>query len=177
MRGFFLVLFFISFFKMFSQNEKSFFVENNNKYVILLDNDVEVANKTIGSTEMDFFVKKDDSNLGYTLVVSKIFEHEFVEGDLLRTNYEDFFLESCGCEILNKEVVENHNLDTYRFKIKVDKKGNKFLGYNDSFVFGDFLYNILFLALEDDFYKYRERYFEIMQSLVVNGKTTINGEY
>lgn len=160
-----------------SQNKKKFFIDNENEYVILLDNDIQVSHKNVNGTEIDIFVKRKKNTFNYTLLISKIFEHNFIGGNLLDSKYESYFKESCKCEILNRERVNIGNLNVLRFKIEVDKGENKFLGFNDSFVKGDLLYNILFLTFEKDFVLENEKFLEIMKSMVVNGKTSIDGHY
>ncbi len=157
-----------------SQSKKSFYVDDKQDYVILLDKDIKASNKDVQGTEVDVFVKISKSGFNYTLLISKIFEHNFLKGNLLDENYEKYYADTCECIILDKEVILYSNLKTLRYKIKVMNEENTFIGYNDSFVSGDFLYNVLFLTYENDFDKEQQKYSNIMNTLIVNGKTTID---
>lgn len=88
--------------------------------------------------------------------------------------YEEYFKSTCNCIILDGEIVIYNNVKTLRFNIEAARNGEKFIGYNDSFVSGDILYNVLFLAFEKDFEEHKSEYSNIMNSLMINGKTTID---
>jgi len=157
-----------------SQSNKSFYVDDKQDYVVLLDKDIKPSNRDVEGTEVDVFVKMSESEFNYTLLISKIFEHNFLKGNLLDDAYEKYYSDTCECTILNKEVINYNNLRGLRFKIKVQSDENTFIGYNDSFVSGDLLYNILFLTFENDFDLQKQKYSEIMNTFIVNDKTTID---
>jgi hypothetical protein len=159
---------------LYSQNKKSIYVDDKQDYVILLDKNIKVSNRDIQGTEVDVFVKSSENKFNYTLLISKIFEHNFIKGNLLDDDYETYFLNTCGCSILERELIYYNNLKTLRYKIEAKKGDNTFIGYNDSFVNEGLLYNILFLTYEKGFDSQKQKYSEIMNTFIVNGKTTID---
>jgi len=160
---------------LISQNKKTIYIDNNKDYVVFFDNDVKTSSKNIQGTEIDVFAKTSNDKLNYTLLISKIFKHNFINGNLLDESYEDYFSSTCKCTVLDKELVYYNNLETLSYKIKIIKNDNVFIGYIDSFVSNSILYNILFLAFEKDFEEEEQIYPEIMNTLIINGKATING--
>lgn len=162
-------------FNSYSQTKKEIYVDDKKDYVVLLGKDIKYSSRDIQGTEIDTFVKTSNNTFNYTLLISKIFEHNFISGNLLGDSYEEYFLNTCNCSILDKEIILYNNLKTLRYKIKTKNGENTFIGYNDSFIGGEFLYNILFLTFEDDFEEQSKQFSEIMNTLIINGKTTIDG--
>lgn len=159
---------------VYSQNKKTIYVDDKQDYVVFLDNNVKYNNKNIEGTEVDAFVKTNDNKFNYTLLISKIFENNFTKGNLLDNSYETYFLSTCNCSIEEKEVIFYNNLKTLRYKIKTQNGDNNFIGYNDSFVSEGLLYNVLFLSFENDFEVQEKNYPDIMNTLIINGRTTID---
>lgn len=159
---------------VYSQNEKSFFIEEKQSYAILLDNDIKVSKKDLKGTEVSVFVKTNESGFNYTLLITKIYEHNFPNGNLMDKAYEKYNSSTCSCTIIDEEVVQYNNLKTLRYKIKVIDKENVFIGYNDSFVSNGLLYNVLFLTFENDFNEQQKKYHSIIDSFLINGRTTID---
>ena len=145
-------------YNVYSQTEKSFYVDDKENYIVLLDKDIKPSKKNVEGTEVNVFVKMSEMGFNYTLLISKIFDHDFLEGNLLGDSYIKYFSDTCECTVLENEVITYNNLRGLRFKIKVQNKENIFIGYNDSFVSGDLLYNILFLTFENDFDKQQKKY-------------------
>ncbi|MEK6153138.1 hypothetical protein WIW50_07760 [Flavobacteriaceae bacterium 3-367] len=158
-----------------AQEKRSIYVDDKNDYVFFLEKGTNYTSKDIKNVEIDAFAKNNPTKFNYTLVVSKIYGHNFVNGNLLDDSYETFFLNNCNCSILDKEIIIYNNLKTLRYKIHTESQNNKFIGYNDSFMAGKTLYNVLFLAFEADFENEENKYSEIMNTLIINGKTTIDG--
>ena len=159
---------------MFSQSQKNFFVDDKNDYVLLLDNDIKTSTKNLDNTEIDMYSKIDNSKFEYTLLIFKITDHEFKNGDLLDGKYETYYQETCGCKISDIDLATYNNVRPLRHFIKVEKGKDKFNGINASFVSGEYLYNILFLTFEKDNEHLKANFSEIMNTLIVNGKTTID---
>lgn len=160
--------------KFYAQNKKAIYVDDKQDYVVFLDNDVKSSSKNIEGTEVDVFAKTNDDKFSYTLLISKIFDHNFTEGNLLDESYEEYFLSTCGCSIIERELIYYNNLKTLRYKIKAVNGENVFIGYNDSFVSNNLLYTVLFLAFEKDFEEQEKNHSNILNTLMVNGKTTID---
>ncbi|WP_420552288.1 hypothetical protein [Tenacibaculum aiptasiae] len=171
-----LVLFltFVSVFNCFSQEKRSVFVDKEQDYVVLLEKKTKMSEMDVNGANISIFVNTKKNVFNYTLSISKIYEHNFIEGNLLDDSYEKFYGDTCDCSIIDKEIVNYNNIETLRYKIKA-KKGDKFfLGYSDSFVSGLILYNVLFLSNEKDFEKNIERHTNLMNTFIFNGKTTID---
>lgn len=160
--------------KFYAQNKKTIYVDDKQDYVVFLDSDTKTSSKVVKGTEVDVFAKSTKDKFNYTLLISKIFEHNFTKGNLLDDSYEEYFLSTCECSILDRELIYYNNLKTLRYKVKAVNGENVFIGYNDSFVSGDLLYNVLFLAFEKDFKEEEKKYSDIMNTLIINGKTTID---
>jgi hypothetical protein len=159
---------------LYSQNNKIFFVDDLEDYAFLLDSDVKQSNRNQPNLEMDVFIKMDKNQFQYTLLVSKITEHEFENGNLLDGKYETYYKETCGCEVSEIDLVHFNNIKPLRHFISVKKEENSFKGINASFVSGKYLYNILFLTFEKDFDIQKINFSEIMNTLIINGKTTVD---
>ncbi len=159
---------------IFSQTKKNIYVDDKQDYVILLNKNINVSNKDMQDAEVDVFTSSSNGKFNFTLLISKIFEHNFKEGNILDDTYEDYYKSTCGCSILDKEIVYYNNLRTLRYKIKIIKANKTFIGFNDSFVSNNLLYNVLFLTFEDKFSKQQEKYYDIMNDFLINGKTTID---
>jgi hypothetical protein len=158
----------------YSQTEKKFIVDNKEDYVLLLDSDIKYSNRNQPNAEIDVYVKTSENQFRYTLLVSKITEPKFEKGNLLDGKYETYFQETCSCEVLEVDLVIYNNLKPLRHFISTTKGENTFKGINASFVSGKYLYNILFLTFEKDFENQKENFAEIMNTLVINGKTTVD---
>ena len=158
----------------FSQTDKKFFVDDNEDYAFLAESDLTYSNRNQPNTEIDVFVKTSENEFQYTLLISKITEHGFKKGNLLDGQYEAFFQETCGCEVSEIDLVLYNNIKPLRHFISTSKGENKFKGINSSFVSGKYLYNILFLTFEKDFDNQKANYADIMNTLVINGKTTVD---
>ncbi|WP_417872681.1 hypothetical protein [Xanthomarina gelatinilytica] len=174
MKNIIVTVIFLFAYNIYAQEKKAIFVDDKQDYVVFLDKDVKVSNRDIQGTEVDVFAKTKDKKFNYTLLVSKIFEHNFTKGNLLDESYESYYLSTCGCSIIDKEIIYYNNLKTLRYKIKTVNGDNTFIGYNDSFVSNGLLYNVLFLAFENDFDEESVKYSPIMNTLIINGRTTID---
>jgi hypothetical protein len=172
-KSFIILLFLIGEF-LLAQNKREIYVDDNQDYVVLLDKNIQTATKIIDGTEVNLFVKSTKDNFHFTMLISKIFEHEFAQGNLLDDSYEEYFKSTCECEILNKVIVYHNNLETLRHKIKAVKKDKTYIGFSESFVSGKILYNILFLTFEEKIENEENEFTQIMSSFIVNGRTTIN---
>ena len=159
---------------MFSQSQKDFFVDDKNDYVLLLDNNVKTSTKNLDNGEIDMYSKVDNNKFEYTLLIFKITDHEFKNGNLLDGKYETYYEETCGCKISDIDLAIYNNVKPLRHFIKVEKGKDKFNGINASFVSGEYLYKILFLTFEKNNEHLKASFAEIMNTLIVNGKTTIN---
>jgi len=173
-KNIFFIIFMAYSTSMFSQGKKKIFVDAKEDFVVFIDNDITVSKKQIETTDVTVFVKMNNNGFNYTLLLSKIFEHDFVNGNLLDTEYENYFLKTCDCSIMDVEQVIYNNIKTLRYKIKVEDSGKTFIGFNDSFVSDGILYNVLFLTYESDFKKQSLNYPSIMNTLIINGRTTID---
>ena len=158
----------------YSQNNKKFFVDDLEDYAFLLDHDIKQSNRNQANAEMDVYVKTNENQFQYTLLVSKITEHGFEKGNLLDGKYEAYFQETCGCEISEVDLVVYNNIKPLRHFISIKKDENSFKGINASFVSGKYLYSILFLTFEKDFDNQKTNFYEIMNTLIINGKTTVD---
>lgn len=158
----------------FSQTDKKFFVDDNEDYVFLSDSGLTYSNRNQPNTEIDVFVKTSGNKFQYTLLISKITEHGFEKGNLLDGKYETYYQETCGCEVLEIDLVLYNNIKPLRHFISATKGENTFKGINSSFVSGKYLYNVLFLTFNADFEKQKINYADIMNTLVINGKTTVD---
>lgn len=159
----------------YSQNDKKFFVNDKEDYVLLIDSDLHYSKRILPEAEIDVFVKTNKNQFQYTLLVSKISEHDFEKGNLLDGKYEDYYEDTCGCEISEIDLVLYNNLKPLRHFITTTREDNIFKGINASFVSGKYLYNILFLTFENDFEEQKNNFSEIMNTLIINGKTTVEG--
>ncbi|WP_250434283.1 hypothetical protein [Hanstruepera flava] len=158
----------------FSQTNKKFYVDNNEDYVFLADSDLKYSNQNQPNSKIDVFVKTSENEFKYTLLISKITDHGFEKGNLLDGKYETYYQETCGCEVTEIDLVFYNNIKPLRHFISTAKGENKFKGINSSFVSGKHLYNILFLTFEKDFENQKINYADIMNTLVINGKTTVD---
>jgi hypothetical protein len=158
----------------YSQTEKKFIVDDKEDYVLLLDSDIKYSNRNQPNTEIDVYVKTSENQFRYTLLVSKITEPKFEKGNLLDGEYEDYFKETCNCEILDIDLVVYNNVKPLRHFISTKNEENSFKGINASFISGEYLYNILFLTFDKDFENQKANFADIMNTLIINGKTTVD---
>lgn len=157
----------------FSQ-KRNIYVDKEQDYVLFLEEKTKISKKEINGTDISLFVNVKNNVFNYTLLISKIYEHNFLEGNLLDDSYEKYYQNTCDCTIIDKEIIYYRNIETLRYKIKATKGDKVFLGYNDSFVSGLTLYNILFLTNEKDFDKNINRHTDLMNRFMLNGKSTID---
>ncbi|KAB1153400.1 hypothetical protein F7018_17195 [Tenacibaculum aiptasiae] len=169
-----LFLMFVLVFNCFSQEKRSVYVDKEDDYVILLEKKTKMSKMEIDGANISLFVNTKNDVFNYTLSISKIYKHNFVEGNLLDDSYEKFYGKNCNCTITDKEIVYYNNIETLRYKIKTKKGDRLFLGYSDSFVSGLILYNVIFLSYEKDFDDNIQRHTNLMNSFIFNGKSTID---
>lgn len=170
----YLIIFFISF-NIFSQeNKKQIYVDSNQDYCLLIEKTTNVSKKNVEGVDMDVFLNLKENTFNYTTVISKINNHNFRDGNLLDENYEKFVKENCNCEIIDSEIVLYNNLKSLRYKIKTQKDKNIFIGYIDSFVSNTSLYNVVFMSFQNNFDNVKAEYIDSMNTLIINGKTTID---
>jgi predicted metal-dependent hydrolase len=174
MKKILIVLLFVVSINTLAQNKKVIFVDDKQDYVLLIDKDIQTATRLIEGTEVDLFVKSYKDDFHFTMLISKIYDHQFTLGNLLNATYEEYFLSTCACEILDKVIVYHNNLETLRYKIKAVKNDSTYIGFSESFVSGQILYNILFLTFEGKMENEENEFTQIMSTLIINGKTTIN---
>mgnify|MGYP000234313953 CR=1 FL=1 len=158
----------------YSQTEKKFIVDDKEDYVLLLDSDIKHSNRNQPNTEIDVYIKTSENQFQYTLLVSKITEPKFEKGNLLDGEYEDYFKETCNCEVSEIDLVVYNNVKPLRHFISTKNGENSFKGINASFVSGQYLYNILFLTFDKDFDNQKADFADIMNTLIINGKTTVD---
>lgn len=172
----YLIIFFISF-NIFSQeSKKEFYVDSNQDYCLLIEKTTSVTKKNVEGVDMDVFLNLKEKTFNYTTVISKISNHNFMNGNLLDESYEKFIKENCNCEIIDSEIVLYNNLKSLRYKIKTQKDKNIFIGYIDSFVSNTLLYNVVFMAFQNNFDNVKAEYINSMNTLIINGKTTIDSD-
>jgi hypothetical protein len=170
----YLIIFFISFNIYSQENKKQIYVDSNQDYCLLIENTTSVSKKNVEGVDMDVFLNLKENTFNYTTIISKINNHNFRDGNLLDENYEKFIKENCNCEIIDSEIVLYNNLKSLRYKIKTQKDKNIFIGYIDSFVSNTLLYNVVFMAFQNNFDNVKAKYIDSMNTLIINGKTTID---
>jgi len=158
----------------YSQTEKKFIVDDKDDYVLLLDSDIKYSNRNQLNAEIDAYVKTSENQFQYILLVSKITEPKFEKGNLLDGKYEDYFKETCNCEVLEIDLVIYNNIKPLRHLISTKNEENSFKGINASFVSGEYLYSILFLTFDKDFENQKANFADVMNTLIINGKTTVD---
>lgn len=168
----FLILFTINSFSQ--QDRKIIYVDSKQDYLLLLEKETKITNQIIEDTNIDVFVNASNNKFNYTLIISKITSSVFINGDLLNEEYEKYLKDNCNCTLLEPEIVIYNNLKSVRYNLKTERENSHFKGYIDSFVSNSVLYNVLFLTYENNFESMKDRYIAIMNTLFINGKTTID---
>lgn len=174
MNKYLILLFFITL-NLFSQEKKlKIYVDDNQDYSLFVEKTTDVSKKVIEDTEMNVFLNLKNNIFNYTIIISKINNHNFSDGNLLDLDYEEYVKENCNCEIIDSEVVLYNNLKSLRYKIKTQKNEDIFIGYIDSFVSNSTLYNIVFMTFQNNFNVMQPKYVSSMNTLIINGETTID---
>lgn len=83
MKNLLLIVLFVFSQNLSSQDKKAIYVDDQEDYVILLDKNIKINSKNVNGTEVDIFAKSSKDKFNYTLLISKIFEHNFTKGNLL----------------------------------------------------------------------------------------------
>lgn len=160
---------------IFSQNDRKIIhVDREQDYLLLLDNETKISHQTIDNANLDVFVNANKDTFNYNIIITRIHSSTFSDGGLLEENYEKYLTESCNCTLLEPEIVLYNNLRSLRFLLKTKKENNNYMGYIDSFVSNSVLYNVLFLTLEDKFEMMRDQYISTINTLFINGRSTID---
>ena len=174
MNKYLILLFFITL-NLFSQEKKlKIYVDDNQDYSLFVEKTTDVSKKVIEDTEMDVFLNLENNIFNYTIIISKINNHNFLDGNLLDLDYEEYVKKNCNCEIIDSEVVLYNNLKSLRYKIKTQKNEDVFIGYIDGFVSDSTLYNIVFMTFQNNFNVMQPKYVSSMNTLIINGETTID---
>ena len=163
----FLMAFIAIISKSFSQQERSFFVDKEGDYVVLLDKNVKHSEKTIAGAEIALFIKSTNEEFNYTLTITKAPNSQFSEGNLTNGDFDDYYEKTCNCEILTRDIAIYNNLKSIRYKIKTKNDNKSFLAFSDNFVSNGTLFNVMFMSFEDQFVNEEDKYINIINSLLI----------
>ncbi|GAO31937.1 hypothetical protein JCM15548_14351 [Geofilum rubicundum JCM 15548] len=83
---------------------------------------------------------------------------------LFTYQYEQAYMDNCGCEVLSTIQSKVDNINSLQFKIKRKENNMVLLGYADSFVVNEVLFNVVFMIPETNFPRYQSEYSSIKSS-------------
>lgn len=150
-----------------SQNMEQYF-QGNNDFSILLPNNAVVSTSAInnGYTET-FVIKNSDGEFKYILIVTKADSDGNEFHNLLTDDFKESYLENCSCQITESNEIEYNNMKSLQFKIIVNSKDQKFVGFSDNIISGQHLYNLVYLTTASNYATWVQEYNEIANSLLI----------
>lgn len=148
--------------------EKVIYTNENNEYRLLIDKTTKVHKQKLGKSDIETFVFTEYNQFKYSLTITRSKGINITNSNLRSPNYEQTYRNNCGCEVLSSKELKFNNISSLQFKIKRNEKGKIMLGYTESFVINNTLFNIVFIALEKDFPLYQNEYSALLNTLDIN---------
>jgi len=164
----FLLFYFTSTLVNAQIDEKVFYVDETNDYRLLIDKTTKVHKQKLADSRVETFVFTKDNQFKFTVTISRSKAKNMTNDSLSTPNYEQAYVNNCGCEVLSIKQSGFTNVNSLQFKIKRVEKGKTLLGYTDSFVVNNVLFNIVFMTLENTFPLYQKEYTGIMNTMIIN---------